>query len=117
MVGAAAALGEDAGVVVLGVVAVEARQQGARFLVGGAEPGVELIGQREEQHEQRALVVGLDGEDVEADALGLDGLVEQAIALGLVERGGQTFAGQLLQLVGGAHHLPPNTRNSRLTGS
>ena len=56
----------------------------ARGVAGAA--GAELIGERQDQRAQRVLVVGIDREDVAADALGLRRIVEQAVALGLLER-------------------------------
>jgi len=39
----------------------------------------ELIGQRQQQHDERLVIAGIDGEDVLADALRLRRLVEQAV--------------------------------------
>ena len=47
---------------------------------------VELVGQRQQQHHQRLVVLRIDLQRVEADALGLDRLLEQPIPLGLRER-------------------------------
>ena len=47
----------------------------------------ELIGEREQQDDERRLIGGIDRQDVEADALGLTWLVEEAIALGFGESG------------------------------
>ena len=45
-----------------------------------------LVGQRQQQHHGRGLVVRVDLEHVEADALGLVWLVQQAVAFRLRER-------------------------------
>ena len=47
----------------------------------------ELIGEREQQNDERRLIGGIDRQDVETDALGLARFVEEAIALGFGESG------------------------------
>lgn len=57
---------------------------------------VKLVGQRQPQLAQSALVVGGDLQDVAGEALGLVGLVEQVIAFGLVQGGGDALERDLL---------------------
>src|SRR6185503_19055957 len=80
------ALTDDARVVGLLVLGGKAAEQGARPLHGLGSAVAELVGEREEQTGERLLVVGLDGQNIEADALRLEGLVEQPVALRLFER-------------------------------
>ena len=81
-----APLGDDPGAVRLVVFAFERRQRLARALVR-VGCGAELIGEREQQRDERGLIVGVDREDVEADALGFARLVEEAVPLGLRQGG------------------------------
>ena len=58
----------------------------------------ELVGDREEERDERFLIRRGDGEDVEADALRRGRIVEQAVAFGLLERGGNAFGSDRLEL-------------------
>ena len=77
----------------------------------------ELVGQREQQQRQRLLVVRLDRQHVEADALGLDRLVEQPVALGLLQRRGDRPRGESgfsSNIAASFAARPRKTRNSLL---
>ncbi len=58
---------------------------------------IELIGQRQHQPRQRLLVVRVDLEDVEVDALGLPRLIEQPVALRLGDGVGVDHRGHVVQ--------------------
>jgi hypothetical protein len=65
----------------------------------------ELIGERQQQDDERLLVSGLDLQDVAADAFRFGGLVQEAVSLGPRERRLDGIARQRLQLE--LHGEPP----------
>ena len=59
---------------------------------------VELLGQRQQQCDERVVVLGLDGQRVEADALRFGRLVQQPITFGLGDCARYRFRRQSLEL-------------------
>src|SRR5690242_11668272 len=97
------ALAYDAGIVGALVVVFEPWQHVAGLMHGVGELLAELIGYGEQQRDECALVRRLDLEYVETDALRGRRIVQQTIALGLLQRRGNSFAGDRFQL----HRAPP----------
>ena len=97
------------------VLAVEPFDGVPGFADGRRHVTVELIRECEQQHHQRVLVVGIDVQSVQADALGLAGLVQQAIPLRFRHRSGHGFRRESLELE--CHGDLRNTRSSFLSGS
>jgi len=64
----------------------------------GVVHAVELIGQREDQRHQRALVVRIGLQNVQTDALRLGRLIEKAIAIGSLQRLGDGVLRKRLEL-------------------
>ncbi len=95
--GARAPFADDAAVVGPLVLAVEAREDflGATDVDGRP---FELVGQGEQQRDEGLLVVRLDLQDVQTDALGLPRLVQEPVALRLLERPRNGFPRQRLEL-------------------
>src|SRR6185503_10692547 len=58
----------------------------------------ELIGDAEQQRDQRFLISGIDLEHVEADTLRRRRIIEQTITLRLLQRGGNAFASDRLEM-------------------
>src|SRR5262249_18811573 len=71
------------------------------------------IGQGQEQRGPRLLVVRIDREDVQADALRLLRLVEQAVALGFLERLRDRVRVERLQFQHGYASFKPGTGMGR----
>ena len=94
---------------------------------GGRTVGAELIGERQDEATQGVLVVGVDDEDVVADALGLRRVVEQPVALGLLHRVGDAVGVDPLELEaahgpshrtdGGLGHAGPLSRAAVTAGA
>src|SRR5262249_49557211 len=77
----------------------QARKQIAEVGVADAEVHpVELIGQRQDQRGQRALVVRLSRQNIQTDTLRLGRLIEQPIAVGALQRFGNALLRQRLEL-------------------
>src|SRR6185369_239752 len=79
------AFGNDAGVVATFVFVAQPRQQLARPQNVVRDLLDELVGDRQKERDERLLVLGIDHQDVEANALRGRRIVEQAIALRLLE--------------------------------
>src|SRR5882762_4391648 len=114
-------LGNHPGVVGPVVLPAQLRQCPVRMACAHVGVLAELVGDGEEQHHQHLLVVGVDLEDVEADALRLLRLVEQPVALRFGNGPGNARAGDRLELEHDAllfpHLLPRKSRNSFRSGS
>ncbi len=95
-------LPDDPGVVGALVLAAQLRQDTIRLIHGHVVALAELVGDGQEQHGEHLLVVGVDPEDVEADALRLLRLVEQPVSLRLGDGPGNCRAGDRLELEHGA---------------
>src|SRR6185436_8140800 len=89
------------------------------LLEAGVRALFELIGQGEQQRDDRLLVAGLDFQDVPADALGLQGLVQEAVPVRFLQGRGDGLLGEGLQLEHGCllRPQPRKARKSFLTGS
>src|SRR5262249_27718625 len=112
-----AALADDAGVVRTLVLALDARQHLLRPAHVTAR--FELVGQRQEERDDRLLILVIDAQHVEADTLGLGGLVQDAVAFGSLERSRDGISRERLEL---EHGTPPqrrgvNSRSRRASGS
>src|SRR5262249_24351293 len=92
------ALVDEAGVVGAFVLVPQLRDRFPRSRDAGPRILIELLGQGQQQRRQRRLIVRLDGERVQADALRFARLVQQTVALGLGERAGHRVLRQHLQL-------------------
>ena len=79
------ALGHDPGIIRAVVVRSHAGQQLFSMRFADAVAFVETIGQREQKHDDGLLVVGIDGKNIEANALRFSRFVEQAVALSLFQ--------------------------------
>jgi len=80
------ALPHDPLVVAARVLALELRDDLHGLPEGRREPVGELVGECEEHRGERALMAGIDGQDVQTDALGLRGLVQEPVVPGLLVR-------------------------------
>src|SRR3989440_12143972 len=109
----APALADQASVVLPLVVVAQPAEDGTRVAGAFPRPAAELVGGREKQHDQRLLVIGLRGKDVEADALRLLRLVEQPVSLCLGERAWNGLAGDRLELPHDASRSGPRTEDAK----
>src|SRR5690349_13981540 len=90
-------LADDAGIVCAFVIILEARQHFSRAMHAVGLLFAELIGDRQEQCDESALVLWIDAKNVKADALGRRRVIEQAIALRLLQRGRHSLTRDRLQ--------------------